>query len=120
MRTRTGKRCGSASRHPETTPPGTPSSSSASIPNFRPAVMPVRLPCSRLPLLGGLLQPYWGAAGLPRPLVDLYVVGPGGKFLVEPAQIDTAADYSILASRLAAGLGLSLPFSRQVQVSGVG
>jgi hypothetical protein len=50
--------------------------------------------------------------------VDLYVLGPGGKFLVEPTQIDTAADYSLLASPLAAGLGLSLPYPRQVQVSG--
>jgi hypothetical protein len=52
--------------------------------------------------------------------VDLFVVGPGGKFLVEPTQIDTAADYSLLASRLATGLGLSLPYPRQVQVSGAG
>jgi hypothetical protein len=50
--------------------------------------------------------------------VDLFVVGPGGKFLVEPTQIDTAADFSLLASRVAAGLGLSLPYPRRIQVSG--
>lgn len=83
--------------------------------------MPIRLPCSHVSLnRAGLLHPYWGALGLPRPLVDLYVVGPRGKFLGEPAQVDTAADYSLLASRVAIGLGLTLPCSRQAQISGAG
>jgi hypothetical protein len=81
--------------------------------------MPIRLPCARVSLMpGGLLHGYWGTAGLPRPLFDLYVVGPGGRWVVEKARVDTAADYTLLASQVARHLGLSLPYPRQVQVSG--
>lgn len=83
--------------------------------------MPLRLLCPRISLSrSGLLHPYWGGQGLPRPRVDLFVIGPGGTFLIEPVQIDTAADYTLLASRLATGLKFPLPFSRQAQVSGAG
>ncbi len=83
--------------------------------------MPIRLPCAWVSLSPqNLLHGHWGPAGLPRPLFDLYVVGPGGRWVIEKAQIDTAADYSVLASPVAHRLGLSLPYARQGQVSGVG
>jgi hypothetical protein len=82
--------------------------------------MPIRIPCCRLTLTPGqLLHGYWGTTGLPRPLVDLYVVGTGGRWVIEKAQIDTAADYSLLASQVAGRVGLSLPYPRQVRVSGM-
>jgi hypothetical protein len=55
---------------------------------------------------------------MPRPLLDLYIIGPGSRWVVENAQIDTAADYSLLASRIASPLGLSLPYPHQVRISG--
>jgi hypothetical protein len=83
--------------------------------------MPIRVPCSFVSLSRtGVLHPYWSARGLPRPRVDLYVIGPGGKYLIEPAQVDTAADHTLLSSGVATTLGLSLPFPRQMQISGMG
>jgi hypothetical protein len=76
--------------------------------------MPIRLPCKRITFgPGSLLHAYWGTAGLPRPVFGVYVVGPGNKVVLERAQIDTAADYSLLASGLGATLGLSLPSPRR-------
>lgn len=83
--------------------------------------MPLRLPCHRLRLQpGGLLHSYFGVTGFHRPAIDIYLVGPGGKLLCEPAQIDTGSDYTIFAAGAAASLGLSLPFPRQVGISGAG
>jgi hypothetical protein len=83
--------------------------------------MPIRLPCKRFHFgQSSLLHAYWGAVGVARPTFDLYVVGPRGQWVTESAQIDTAADYTILASRVATTLGLSLPYPRQAQVSGIG
>lgn len=83
--------------------------------------MPLRIPCPRVLLTSGtVLSGYWGPSGLPRPLLDVYVVGPSRRPVLAKAQIDTAADYTLVASGAAAILGLTLPFPRRALVSGLG
>jgi hypothetical protein len=48
------------------------------------------------------------------------VVGPGKQIVQEYANLDTCCDYVVLASGVAASLGLTLPFSRQTGVSSAG
>src|SRR5262245_5277909 len=80
--------------------------------------MPLRLPCEQTVLSpGGLLHPYWGAAGLPRPVFTVFVVGPRGKFVYERSQIDTAADCSLFTFGVAQSLRLTLPFPRRMRMS---
>ena len=81
--------------------------------------MPLRFPC--LPVHLGhssLLRAYWGRGGLRRPLVDIWLIGPNLRATVAQAQIDTAADFSLLEAGLAPSLGVSLPAARRLALSG--
>ena len=52
--------------------------------------MPLRLPCKRILLSpGGVLYPYWGSAGLPRPAFIAFVVGPGGQAEERPEELES-------------------------------
>jgi hypothetical protein len=83
--------------------------------------VPLRLPCKPAPLSpGNILYPYWGAAGFYRPAFTVYLIGPGNTIAVAPAQLDSAADHTIFASAVASDLGLSLPFPREIGISGAG
>jgi len=80
--------------------------------------MPLRFPCLPASLSASPLVSYWGAAGLYRPRADVWLIGPGGQVSVVQAQIDTAADYNLFESGIATTLGLTLPFPRQLAMSG--
>jgi hypothetical protein len=59
--------------------------------------------------------------GFHRPAFDVYLIGPGDRIAVAPAQLDTASDYTLFASAVASfDLKLSLPFPRQIGISGAG
>jgi hypothetical protein len=81
--------------------------------------MPLRLPCKPVSLSpGNLLFPYWGALGFHRPVFDVIAIGPRGVICWEPARIDTGADETVFSSAVALSLGLTLPFPRQLTISG--
>src|SRR5262245_41204323 len=81
--------------------------------------MPLRLPCKAVqPVAGSVLAPYWGPAGLYRPVADVYAVCPARRVHRVVAQLDSAADHIVLASDVAVNLGLPLPFPRQMGLSG--
>jgi hypothetical protein len=82
--------------------------------------MPLRLPYLPIHLSAGtLLHSYWGATGFHRPVIDVFVLGPGNQITSTSAQVDSASDYVVLSSGVAQSLGLTLPFPRQMGVSGV-
>jgi hypothetical protein len=81
--------------------------------------VPLRLPCKPAQWSpGSLLYPYWGAMGFHRPSFDVFLIGPGGLIAREHPQLDTGADHTLFSPDLARHLGLSLPFPRQIAISG--
>jgi hypothetical protein len=82
--------------------------------------MPVRLRFRGVQLSpGALLAQYWGTSGYFRPDIDLYLVGPTGNSIRWTGHIDSCSDWVVFDDRARGILGLQLPFSRVVSVSGI-
>jgi hypothetical protein len=70
---------------------------------------------------GSELYRHWGASGYSRPTFDVFVIGPGGRYVcVRQAHLDTGADHVVFAPAVATSLGLTLPFAHQVGISSAG
>src|SRR5262245_57802321 len=81
--------------------------------------MPLRFVCPRITLTpGGVLHAHFGHTGFYRPIIDVYLAGPGGMVGWAQAQIDSASDYTIFSANVAHNFGLSLPFPTQATSSG--